>query len=249
MLHIEHLTHRFAFTEVLTDLSLSLSAGETLAIVGASGCGKSTLLNCVSGLIEPYEGKIDNRFKRMAYVFQQPRLLPWQSVIDNLSFGLKAQGIDRQERYATAIALADRLGLTQEDLKKYPHELSGGMQSRVALGRAWALRPDLLLLDEPFSALDIGLKQELYVYLRQLINEQSSSVLMITHDVMEAMQLADQILVLSAKPGRIMWEHRISIPHQQRDELWVYQQTASFLQQPLVRASFGLPMQQGAALL
>lgn len=117
MLHIEHLTHRFAFTEVLTDLSLSLSAGETLAIVGASGCGKSTLLNCVSGLIEPYEGKIDNRFKRMAYVFQQPRLLPWQSVIDNLSFGLKAQGIDRQERYATAIALADRLGLTQEDLK------------------------------------------------------------------------------------------------------------------------------------
>lgn len=248
MLSVSHVTHRFAFTEVLTDVSFDLKAGETLAIVGASGCGKSTLLNLVAGLLDAYEGQINNMFERTSYVFQQPRLLPWQKVIDNLTFALKAQGMAKSQRHQIAYALAKKLSLSKADLDKYPHELSGGMQSRVALGRAWAIKPDLLLLDEPFSALDIGLRQELYSHLRQLISEQTCGVLMITHDVMEAMQLADRILVLSPKPGRIMWQQNVDRPHHQRDELWIYQQTASFLQQPLVRDSFGLPSQSGAAL-
>src|SRR5690606_532031 len=122
---------------------------------------------------------------------QEPRLMPWKTALDNIALGLKALGIPKPVRRRRAAELGRRMGLSRDDLAKYPHELSGGMQSRVALARALATRPDLLLLDEPFAALDIGLKTELYELLSEQIERFNTAVLMITHDLMEAVRLAD----------------------------------------------------------
>lgn len=133
------------------------------------------------------------------------------------------------------------MGLDALALGQFPHELSGGMQSRAALARALVLAPDLLLMDEPFSALDIGLKQQLH---RLLLEHQAAhglTVLMITHDLMEAVRLCDSILLMAAEPGRIVARYQLALPALQRDDAWVYQHTAELLQQPAVRASFGLP--------
>ncbi|NLY58185.1 MAG: ATP-binding cassette domain-containing protein, partial [Gammaproteobacteria bacterium] len=211
-LHIRHLYHRYGVTEVLTDVGLDLYAGETLALVGPSGCGKSTLLHIVAGLLTPSEVVMQSTFRGMACVFQEPRLMPWKTAADNIALGLKALGVPRAARQRQAAALAERMGLDEDDLHKYPHELSGGMQSRVSLARALAIRPDLLLLDEPFSALDIGLKAELYRQLEEQVQTQGSAVLMITHDLMEAVRLADRILMMVPDPGRIVYECNLQQP-------------------------------------
>ncbi len=239
-LQVSQLGHRFALVEVLTDINLELGPGQTLALVGPSGCGKSTLLHLIAGLLTPSEGRIANSFSNMACMFQQPLLLPWQKAMDNLVFGLKARGMRRQQRFALGRQLGSQLGLEQDDLDKYPHELSGGMQSRIALGRALITRPDLLLLDEPFSALDIGLKLELYQLLRHSIAEQGCATLIITHDLMEAVRLADEILMLAAQPGRVVARLPLSVAQDERDDAWIYQTTASLLQLPEVRLGFAL---------
>lgn len=245
LLRIDGLTHRFGLTEVLSDVALSLSAGQTLALVGPSGCGKSTLLHLVAGLLIPSEGRIDNAFDNIACMFQQPRLMPWKNAIDNIALGLKARGMATAGRRARAAGLARALGLDDDDLHKYPQELSGGMQSRVALGRALAIEPDLLLLDEPFSALDVGLKLSLYRYLRAEIDRRRTAVLMITHDLMEAVRLADRILMMAPDPGRIVHEFPLDRPHALRDDAWVYQTTGTLMQAPEVRLGFGLDQDDG----
>jgi NitT/TauT family transport system ATP-binding protein len=241
LLQVEGLSHRFALTEVLAGIDLTLPVGESVALVGRSGCGKTTLLNLIAGLARPSAGQIENGFASMAYVFQQPRLLPWKSALDNIALGLKARGAARAEREHKARRWGLRLGLTDGDLSNFPHQLSGGMQSRVALARAWALAPDLLLLDEPFSALDVGLKAELHALLLDQIKARDVSLLMITHDLMEAVRLADRVLMMSPEPGRIVGEFHLDRPKQDRDEAWVYRTTAEFMQAPVVRAGFGLP--------
>ena len=239
-LHIRHLYHRYGVTQVLTDVGLDLYAGEPLALVGPSGCGKSTLLHIVAGLLTPSEVDIQSTFRDMACVFQEPRLMPWKTAADNIALGLKALGVPRAARQRQAAALAERMGLDEDDLHKYPHELSGGMQSRVSLARALAIRPDLLLLDEPFSALDIGLKAELYRQLEEQVQTQGSAVLMITHDLMEAVRLADRILMMVPDPGRIVYEFNPQQPQAQRSSTWVYQTTAELMQVREVRIGFGL---------
>ncbi|AKU23100.1 ABC transporter ATP-binding protein [Massilia sp. NR 4-1] len=239
-LAIEQLNHSFALDEVLADIGLILEAGESLALVGPSGCGKTTLLNLIAGLLQPREGRIENSFTSMAYMFQQPRLLPWKTARDNIALGLKARGMPRGEREARAADLGGKLGLAAADLDKFPHALSGGMQSRVALARALALEPDLLLLDEPFSALDVGLKMELYALLLEQQAQRGSAVLMITHDLMEAVRLADRIAMMAAAPGRIVRTFTLSRPQHERDDGWVYRTTAKLMQEPEVRAGFGL---------
>ncbi len=214
--------------------------GESVALVGPSGCGKTTLLNLAATLLTPWEGQITSSFSRPAMMFQQPRLLPWKRTLDNIALGLKAQGVVPAERNLQATALAERMGLTRDDLTKFPGALSGGMQSRAALARAFAIRPDLLLLDEAFSALDIGLKSELYTLLAGQRAAHGSAVLMITHDLMEAVRLADRILVMSGSPGRIVAEHRIDTPVSVRDETWVFTHTAEFIRWPDIRAAFAL---------
>jgi NitT/TauT family transport system ATP-binding protein len=238
---VNGLAHRFGYQRVLEGIDMQVAAGEAVALVGPSGCGKTTLLNLAAGLLDPWEGTVTVTFGRPAMMFQQPRLLPWRRTRDNIALGLKAQGVARAERHAAAYRLAQRMGLSADDLDKYPGALSGGMKSRVALARALAIRPDVLFLDEAFSALDIGLKRELYALLAAERAATGCAVLMITHDLMEAMYLADRVLVMSGSPGRIVAEHRIDMPPQARDESWVFSRTAEFLRWPDIRSAFGLP--------
>jgi len=238
---VHGLSHRYAVRNVLENINFDLRRGESLALVGASGCGKSTLLMICAGLLRPSEGRLENRFLTPAIMFQQPRLLPWKTALDNIALGLKACGLPRDERHARARELGTRLGLLFEDLDKFPHQLSGGMQARVALARAFALEPDLLLLDEPFAALDIGLKAELYLLLLEQIEMRGTGVLMITHDLMEAARLANRILVMASEPGRIMRHFELSVPPRERDDAEVHQSTARLLQDEVVRTCFALP--------
>lgn len=241
-LRLLQVTHRHANQPVLEQVCLNLQAAESVAIVGPSGCGKTTLLNIAANLVQPWEGEVVNGFERTGVMFQQPRLLPWLTTRDNIALGLKAMGVSRLRREQVAAQLATDMGLTLDDLDKHPAELSGGMQSRAALARAFAIQPDLLLLDEAFSSLDIGLKSELY---QQLLRHQiqfQTAILMVTHDLMEAVRLADRIVVLSGQPGRICTELFLALPTTQRTDAWVYQHTADLLALRDVRTAFALPI-------
>jgi NitT/TauT family transport system ATP-binding protein len=246
-LSVRGLSHAFALKPVLEGVDLDIEAGRITALVGPSGCGKTTLLHLCAGLATVRSGHIANGFARPACVFQQPRLLPWKTTLDNIALGLKAAGVAPRERIARAHALGLRIGLAGDDLDKFPHQLSGGMQSRVALARALVLEPDLLLLDEPFSALDIGLKAELYDLLLHHLATRNLGVMMITHDLMEAVRLSDTILVMAPDPGRIVRRFDVTRAAAARDDAFVYQTTGLFLQDAAVRASFGLAPSAGAA--
>ncbi|OTA40904.1 MAG: nitrate/sulfonate/bicarbonate ABC transporter ATP-binding protein, partial [Symbiobacterium thermophilum] len=182
MLIMEGVSHAYGGHPVLEDIDLRLEPGQVLAIVGRSGCGKTTLLQIASGLLSPTRGRVENRFRRLAYVFQEPRLLPWRTAWQNIAFGLKAMGAPPAEQRRVASALIERLGLAGA-ADKYPHELSGGMRQRVALGRALAIGPDLLLLDEPFGALDPGLRADMQRLLLDLLAERKVAALFVTHDL------------------------------------------------------------------
>ncbi len=241
MLRIFHLRHIFAQKTVLDGIEFELTTGQVIAIVGPSGCGKTTLLHLVAGLLPLQEGTLENGFVRPAVMFQQPRLLPWKTARENIALGLKAAGRPVEERDGLALAMGEAVGLDMATLDLYPHQLSGGMQSRVALARALVLEPDLLLMDEPFSALDIGLKIQLYRLLLEYRRARKVAILMITHDLMEAVRLADIILVMAADPGRFVHRLALDMPAAARDDDFVHRITAEFLHAPEVRASFGLP--------
>lgn len=245
---VRDVSYSYALTDTLSGVNLVLEAGRVSALVGPSGCGKTTLMHLVAGLLSVRQGQIESGFDTMACVFQQPRLLPWKTAQDNIALGLKAAGLAHAQRTLRAGEFAARVGLSADDLHKYPHQLSGGMQSRVALARALVLEPDLLLLDEPFSALDIGLKAEFYDLLAEHITQRQMAVLMITHDVMEAVRLSDTILVMAAVPGRVVQRVILDHPVQQRDESFVYQNTALLLENPEVRRVFGLPEKKRAGV-
>lgn len=246
-LRVRGVHHAFARREVLASVDLDVGAGEAVALVGPSGCGKTTLLHLCAGLRAPSEGSIENGFAHTAVVFQQPQLLPWKSALHNVALGLAARGVARSEREHRARALALRMGLSHADLDKYPHQLSGGMRSRVALARALVLEADLLLLDEPFSALDVGLVEELYGLLLEHRSGARMAMLMITHDLMEAVRLSDVILVMAPEPGRIVARFALAPAAHERDEAWIHRTTAELLRRPSVRTSFGLPVREGRA--
>lgn len=240
LLNVEQVSHSFGITEVLKKVNLKIKSGQVVALVGPSGCGKTTLLHLCAGLLNLTSGHISSNFESTAFMFQEPRLLPWKNAIDNIALGLKARKVAKKkiERISTEIGLT--MGLATDDLDKFPHELSGGMQQRVALARALVLQPDLLLLDEPFSALDIGLKTELYGLLIEQFIQHNAAVLMITHDLMEAVRLSDRILLMESNPGRIVKEFFLDKNISERDDSWVYQTTAELIQTKEVRRSFAL---------
>ncbi len=228
-LKVEELSFSFGYDTILENLNFEINEGEVVSIVGPSGGGKTTLLRLCAGLLDRQEGKIENSFETQAIAFQDPRLLPWKNTIDNISFGLKAMGIDTKERESRAKEIALKFDLEESDFDKFPKELSGGMSQRVSFARALVTQPKLLFLDEPFSALDIGLKRELQDHVMKLIANKEITIFFITHDIMEAIRLSDKILLLAPDPGRIVKEFTFDLPQEQRDDEYVYSQTAKLL--------------------
>lgn len=234
------LHHSFEPKKVLENINLELRQGEVMAIVGRSGCGKSTLLNIISGLLDSESESVKSDFNSNAILFQEPRLLPWKTTAENIAWGLKAKGVKKFTREKIARGLAIDVGLNVSDLNKYSHELSGGMKQRVAMARSLAVKPELLLLDEPFSALDIGLKDELHELLLNEITQRGLTVLFITHDIMEAVKLADHVVVLDDNPGSIVYRYKCTTIRESRDMHFQYSTAAKLLQIDVVKKAFGI---------
>ena len=240
-LKVDNLSFSFGFKEILKNRNFKLKKGEVISIVGPSGGGKTTLLHLCAKLLTLEEGKIRNSFKSSSFAFQEARLLPWKNVIDNISLGLKAKNIKKQKADELSKNIALKFGLQIDDFEKFPKDLSGGMKQRVSFARALVLNPSLLFLDEPFSALDIGLKKELQSLLIEEINTNQLSILFITHDLMEAIKLSDEILVLKAEPvGHIVKSFKIDTPREKRDDSFVYEQTAKLLSDEYIINTFEL---------
>ncbi len=239
-LKVEELTFSFGYETILENINFELNEGEVLSIVGPSGGGKTTLLRLCAGLLDRQEGKIENSFESQAIAFQDPRLLPWQNVIDNIAFGLKAMGVPRKERETRAKEIALQFDLEESDFDKFPKELSGGMSQRVSFARALVTKPKLLFLDEPFSALDIGLKRELQDHIIKLIEKKEITIFFITHDIMEAIRLSDKILLLAPDPGRIVKEYHFDTPQSERSDEYVYSETAKLLSDKDIIETFEL---------
>jgi len=239
-LEVLNVNHHFGFTEILNDINFTLNKGEVLSIVGPSGGGKTTLLHLCAGLLDVEEGKIDNSFTTSSFAFQESRLLPWKNVIDNISLGLLANGVKKAEAIKMSQDVALKFGLEEDDFEKFPKDLSGGMKQRVSFARALVVKPSLLFLDEPFSALDIGLKKELQTHLLNEVKENNLTILFITHDLMEAIRLSDKILLLEADPGHIVKEFEFEVDIQNRDDSFVYNETAKILQDKTIIDTFEL---------
>jgi NitT/TauT family transport system ATP-binding protein len=202
----------------LQNLSLEVAKGEFVSIVGPSGCGKSTLLNILLGLIRPDTGHMELNGRRIngpgqdrAMVFQEFGLLPWRTVLANVELGLELKGVDASVRRRRARELIDMAGLAGFE-SHYPHELSGGMKQRVGLARALATDPEVLLMDEPFAALDAQTRDLMQTELLQVWEKTQKTVLFVTHSIEEAAYLSDRVVVMSARPGRIKQIVKVQLP-------------------------------------
>ena len=205
---------RGSHTFALDRISLHVEPGEFCCLVGASGCGKSTLLNLLAGLDTPAAGTIDVQ-GRTSLMFQESALFPWLSVRGNINLALRLAGVPKAERYERASDLLRMVRLKGFGGKR-PHELSGGMRQRVALARALAQHARVLLMDEPFGALDAITRDLLHDELERVWQETGLSVVFVTHNVREAVRLGDRVLVLSSRPGRVVDEFRVDIPRPRR---------------------------------
>lgn len=207
---------------VLQDINLTVNEEEFVALVGPSGCGKSTLLNITAGLLAPTSGSASfthlpqGHVPRTGIVFQETGLFPWRSVYDNIAFGLEAMGVPKQEQKDRISHYINLVGLTGFE-KALPHHLSGGMRQRVGIARALVINPDLLLMDEPFSALDAQTRTIMQEELVTLWDKTRLSTLYVTHNIQEAVMLADRVVLLSRRPGKISRLLNIGIPRAERE--------------------------------
>lgn len=206
-IRIEGLSKRFAANGplVLDNVSLTIKPGEFVCLLGASGCGKSTLLNIIAGLDDPSAGSVDVASGNAAVMFQESALFPWLTARRNVEIALRLRGVLRTERRAKALELLDVVNLA-DAAEKRPHELSGGMRQRVALARALAQDRQVLLMDEPFAALDAITRDLLHEELERVWRETGRTIVFVTHNVREAARLGQRVLLMSSRPGRIVNE-------------------------------------------
>lgn len=205
-------------TEALRNISFAVPAGEFVSIVGPSGCGKSTLLSLISGLIQPTSGEIFVEGKKIvgpspltAFMLQQDSLFEWRSILDNALIGPELRGTSNSQARQRAEALLNSYGL--KDFKNhFPQQLSGGMRQRAALARTMCSDPDVLLLDEPFSALDYQTRLSIADEISGIIRREKKTALLVTHDIGEAVSMSDRVIVISNRPGTVKSEHRITFP-------------------------------------
>jgi len=204
--------------EVLHDINLSVEEGEFVSFVGASGCGKTTLLRVIHGLIPPTKGNVsvggnvvDGPTSERGFVLQQDSLLPWRTVLRNVTFGLEVQNKEGKEAEARARELLHLVGLDGFE-SHYPLEISGGMRQRVNLARALAVDPEVLLMDEPFAALDAQTREVMQGELLRIWEQRRKTVLFVTHQIDEAVYLSDRVIVFSARPGRVRKDLKIDLP-------------------------------------
>jgi len=219
LISLDHVGKSFKDGQVraVEDISFQVKAGEFVSLVGPSGCGKTTLLRLINGLIEADEGTVRVMGKApqpgpdLAMVFQSARLLPWRTVAGNIEFALALRGHDRKERADRTEALLGAVGL-RDFSKAFPHELSGGMQQRVGLARALAVEPKVLLMDEPFAALDAMTREVLRNELLQMWSRRRMAIVFVTHDIDEAVMLSQRVVLLRPRPGRIDEIMDITLP-------------------------------------
>jgi len=225
MIELQHIWHRFGGSgprteplAVLDGVSLTIQDGSFVSFLGPSGCGKTTLLRIVDGLIHPTRGQVmvdgqpvNGPSKDRAMVFQEFNLLPWRTAQKNAEFGLELQGVGAQARSASAAQALDATGLEGFG-QHFPHHLSGGMKQRVGLARALCTAPKYLLMDEPFGALDPQIRELMQIELMRLWEEDRKTVIFVTHSVDEAIFLSDQIVMFSARPGRILETIDVNLP-------------------------------------
>lgn len=208
---IDDLSMQYGDATVLDSVSCDIPAGQWVSIVGPSGCGKSTLLRCVAGLTNPTTGMVQLGGQQPAFVFQDPTLLPWRSAADNIQLPLELEEQSTENRSDRILQVAQLVGLDATDINKYPRELSGGMRMRVSIARALVMKPNALLLDEPFAALDEILRQQLNQELLHIWQTQQMTVLFVTHNVTEAVYLSQRVLVLNAN-GTVGGDVAIDLP-------------------------------------
>ncbi len=228
---IKGVSHQFGaagdtqYVRALADTSLDIARGELLCLIGPSGCGKSTLLNVIGGLMTPSSGSVEVAAKPVrgpmphdiAFVFQEHALFPWNTVIENVRLGMLFQGVPKSEHAARAKKSLEAVGLT-EFANHYPSQLSGGMRQRAALARALSLETDILLMDEPFAALDEQTRMILGEDLSVLLARTEKTIVFVTHSLGEAVFLADRVAVFSARPGTIKKIMRVDEPHPRRPD-------------------------------
>ncbi len=215
-IRFERVTRIFGEYTAISNIDLDVRAGSFVSVVGPSGCGKTTLLNIAAGLTKPSEGsvaifgeRLDGLNRRASYMFQQDALLPWKTALQNIALGLEFRGASEIEKHAREWVA--RIGLTGFE-NAYPSQLSGGMRKRVAMAQSWIVNPDILLMDEPFSALDVHTRLRMETELLTLWTASPKTVLFVTHDLEEALALGDEVVVLSAGPAsRIVNRHAVDL--------------------------------------
>ena len=212
MLKFENITYTYhtkeGETTAVKDLTFTVEDGQFVSVIGPSGCGKTTILSLAAGILAPSSGEVKRGGGEFGYMLQRDALFPWRSVEQNIFLPLEVKKRNTPEMRQKAVALAEKYGL-KDFLKKSPTQLSGGMRQRVALIRTLAAEPDILMLDEPFSALDYQTRLEVCDDVQSIIKGEKKTALLVTHDISEAIALSDKVVVLSARPARVVAEHKI----------------------------------------
>lgn len=222
LIEFKSVTKKYSERPVLRNVSFRLHEGEVFVFLGPSGCGKTTILDIATDITQATSGEVNTYTDNLGYVFQEPRLLPWKTVVENVQFGMKKSSMQKEQ----AMQKLKKVGLTHV-ADAYPRQLSGGMKQRVSVARALAVNPELIIMDEPFSALDTAIKTELQEDVLRIIEEHHVGVLYVTHDYQEAIKMADRIFLLHDVQNGICKEINLDRCRSERDAHYIQQQTAN----------------------